>query len=66
MHHEVRNEHAGKCRRFPPIIYYDGTGKKPTELWPTVNENWWCGEFRARRAKRRRGVREHPREGDRG
>ncbi len=39
----------GKCRRFPPIVYFDATAKQPSELWPTVNENWWCGEFRKKR-----------------
>ncbi len=36
----------GKCRRFPPLVYFDTHAKQPSELWPTVNENWWCGEFR--------------------
>lgn len=40
----------GKCRRFPPLVYYDAQSKQPSELWPTVNENWWCGEFRRPRA----------------
>jgi len=36
----------GKCRRFPPLVYFDAHGKQPSELWPTVSENWWCGEYR--------------------
>ena len=36
----------GKCRRFPPLVYFDSHSNQTSELWPTVNENWWCGEFR--------------------
>ena len=40
----------GKCRRFPPLVYFDSASRQTSELWPSVNENWWCGEFRLREA----------------
>jgi hypothetical protein len=45
----------GKCRRFPPLVYFDSHSKQPSELWPGVNESWWCGEFKWSRAEKSLG-----------
>ena len=37
-----------KTAEFVVFLYFDSHSKQPSELWPSVNENWWCGEFRAR------------------
>ena len=39
----------GKCRRYPPMVYFDSHAKQVLEIFPSVNENFWCGEFRRRR-----------------
>ena len=35
-------EHTGWCIRFPP----DTGGNAGMTAWPTVNVDWWCGEWK--------------------
>jgi hypothetical protein len=41
-----------ECRRYPPVTppLKDGTRRRPPtgELWPVVEPDWWCGEFRSK------------------
>lgn len=36
---------GNRCRRHPPVVYYDINELKPVSAYPTVNPDMWCGEF---------------------
>lgn len=38
--------HGFTPRAGAAIVHFDANANQPTELWPSVNENRWCGEFR--------------------
>lgn len=40
---------VGTCRRYPPT--QDGGGIHTVDLFPTVRNEMWCGEYK-RRAKK--------------
>jgi hypothetical protein len=35
---------TGKCRRFPPVAYKARAVGSTYGLWPTTNEDDWCGD----------------------
>ncbi|QCI66219.1 hypothetical protein [Phreatobacter stygius] len=41
LFHESRSANAGLCRAHPPRAQADGSA-----IWPSVNRNDWCGEYR--------------------
>jgi hypothetical protein len=37
----------GKCKRYPPTLYYDGEENSTLALSPVIESDDWCGEFKS-------------------
>lgn len=40
--HKIR---GSRCRRFPPVVYYDVSTLQLVTRFPQTNQDMWCGEY---------------------
>jgi hypothetical protein len=38
-----------RCHRYPPQVF--GFGEQPSQTWPNVTPDDWCGEYRPERPR---------------
>lgn len=36
---------GSRCRRYPPVVVFDVNTLERVTMYPSTNQDMWCGEF---------------------